>query len=331
MKGAREHMNKYRILLTPLFLYPGCDVDLTLKAAGCETVFKPLKGARSEDELIDLLRGVDGAIVSLDPFTARVIDASPQLKVICRTGVGYDTIDVKAATVRGIIVCSTPGTNRHSVAEWTFALMLACARKMKANLTEVQNGGWVRHEGMDLAGKTLGLVGFGTIGKEVAQRADAFEMRILAYDVYRDVQFAEAHRVAFVSLQRLLGESDFVSLHLFLNDETRHLINAERLSMMKPTAYLINTARGGIVDTEALCEALKTKCIAGAALDVFDAEPLSIDSPLRGLDDVYLTPHVGGVSVDARRISGAMAAESLICALKVERPQGIVNPEVLAN
>jgi phosphoglycerate dehydrogenase-like enzyme len=324
-------MTHYRILITTIFLHPGGAVDQRLRAEGWETIFKPLLGRRSEDELIDLLRGIDGGIFSGDPFTARVLEASPQLKVISRTGVGYDAIDVKAATKRGIVVCNTPGVNRHAVAEWTFALLLACARRMKANLAEVHGGGWTRHEGMDLAGKTLGIVGLGTIGKEMAQRASAFEMRILACDVVRDSQFAEAHRVAFVSLEELLRESDFVSLHTLLNDKTRHLINAERISLMKPTAFLINTARGGVVDTEALCRALAEKRIAGAALDVFEGEPLRADSPLRTMDNVYLSPHVAGVSTDARYLSGTAAAENLISALKGERPPGIVNPEVLAR
>jgi D-3-phosphoglycerate dehydrogenase len=324
-------MTAYRILITTIFLHSGGAVDQRLRAEGWETTFKPLLGPRTEDELIDLLRGIDGGIFSGDPFTARVLEASPQLKVISRTGVGYDAIDVTAATERGIIVSNTPGVNRHAVAEWTFALMLACARRIKENLAEVRGGGWTRHEGMDLAGKTLGIVGLGTIGKEVAQRAGAFEMRILACDVVRDTQFAEANRVAFVSLEELLRESDFVSLHTFLNDKTRHLINAERISMMKPTAFLINTARGGIVDTEALCRALAEKRIVGAALDVFEGEPLRADSPLRTMENVYLSPHIAGVSADARLLSGTTAAENLILALKGERPPGIINPEVLTR
>ena len=324
-------MNNHRILITTIFLHPGGEVDLKLRKEGCETIYKPFLTARGEDELIDLLRGVDGVIVSSDPFTARVLDASPQLKVISRTGVGYDAIDVKAATARGIIVCNTPGVNRHAVTEWTFALLLSCSRKLKENQAEVRAGGWTRHEGIDLAGKTLGLVGLGTIGKEVAQRADAFEMRILACDVIRDTQFAEAHRVTFVPLEELLRESDFVSLHTFQNEKTRHLINAERLALMKPTAFLINTARGGIVDTEALCRALTEKRIAGAALDVFEGEPLRAESPLRAIENLYLSPHVAGATADARRLSGAMAAENLICGLNGERPPGILNPDVLAR
>jgi phosphoglycerate dehydrogenase-like enzyme len=324
-------MVKPRILITSIFLQAGDEVDCRLRETGFEPVYHPLTGKRTEEELIDLLRGIDGVIVSSDPFTARVLAAAPQLKVISRTGVGYDAIDMKAATARGIVVTTTPGVNRHAVAEWAIALMLCCARKLTTNLDEVRRGGWTRHEGMDLAGKTLGLVGLGTIGKEVVQRATAFEMRILAYDLVQDLPFAEAHRVTFVPLDQLLRESDFVSLHLFLNDASRHLINAERLALMKPTAYLINTARGGIVDTAALCLALKEKRIAGAGLDVVESEPLPPDSPLRECDNVYLSPHVGGASTDARRLSGAMAAENLIRALGGERPQGIVNPEVLTG
>jgi D-3-phosphoglycerate dehydrogenase/(S)-sulfolactate dehydrogenase len=259
------------------------------------------------------------------------MQAADRLKVISRTGVGYDAVDVQAATARGIVVTITPGVNRHAVADWAVALILCCSRRLPENLAEIRRGGWGRHEGVDLAGSTLGIVGLGTIGKEVAKRAKAFGMRLLAFDLVQDRPFAEGQGIAYVSLEDLLRQSDFVSIHCFLNEATRHLINAERLAWMKPTAYLINTARGGIVDTEALCQALQTKRIAGAGLDVFETEPLRADSPLRALENVYLTPHVAGSSADARRLSGATAAENLIRALNGERPEGIVNPEVVAR
>jgi len=324
-------MARGRVLITTVFLHPGGKIDRNLQEEGLETVFSPWHGGRTEEELIDLLRGIDGAIVAGDPFTARVIQATDRLKVISRTGVGYDAVDLKAATARGILVCTTPGVNRHAVAEWTMTLMLCCARRAAENLSEVRRGGWTRHEGIDLAGKTLGLVGLGTIGKEVAQRANAFEMRILAHDLVQDLQFAEAHRITFVPLDRLLQESDFVSLHIFLNEANRHLINAKRLALMKPTAFLINTARGGIVDTQALCQALQTKRLAGAALDVVEGEPLRADSPLRAMDNVYLSPHMGGATSDARDLSGRTAAENLLRALRGERPGHVVNPEVLGK
>jgi len=324
-------MGKLPVLITTVFLQPGDEVDRRLREAGFDAAYHPLTGRRTEDELIELLHGVVGAIVSSDPFTARVLQAADRLKVISRTGVGYDAVDVPAATARGILVTTTPGVNRDAVADWALALILCCARKLPENLAEVRRGKWTRHEGMDLNGKTLGVVGLGTIGKEVAGRAKAFGMRLLAHDVARDMPFADALGIAYVALDDLLRQSDFVSIHCFLNAATRHLINAARLALMKPTAFLVNTARGGIVDTVALCEALRTKRIAGAALDVVEEEPLPADSPLRRLDNVYLSPHMGGATSDARQRSGAMAAENLIRALQGKRPDGIVNPEVLGR
>ncbi len=324
-------MSTPRILITSIFLKAGDDVDRYLRAHDMETVYRPWHGGRTEEELIGLLQGIDGAIVSTDPFTAKVIQAADRLKVISRTGVGYDAVDVPAATARGVIVTTTPGVNRHAVADWALALMLCCARKVPENLAEVPRGAWTRYEGMDLDGKTLGVVGLGTIGKEVAKRAKAFGMRLLAFDLVQDLPFAEGQGIAYVSLEDLLRQSDFVSIHCFLNEATRHLINAERLALMKPTAFLFNTARGGIVDTEALYQALHAKRIAGAGLDVFEGEPLRADSPLRGLDNVYLSPHCAGSTADARKRSGTMAAENLVRGLRGERPEGIVNPEVLTR
>ncbi len=322
-------MAKPRVLLTSYWLQPGDEVDRRLKEAGCETVFNLWHGGRTEDEMIDILQGIDGAIVSIDPFTPRVLSAAKQLKVVSRTGVGYDATDVKAATENGVAVCIALGSNNFAVADYAFGLLLACSRRLLENLSEVPKGGWKRYQGRDVAGATIGIVGLGAIGKEVAKRARGFGMRILAYDVYRDEAFAAQHGVTYVSLEQLLRESDYVTLHILLNDQTKHLINAERLALMKPTAYLINTARGGIVDTQALYEALKERRIAGAALDVFENEPLEADSPLRSLDNVYLSPHAAGQSVQAMTLMGTMAADNVIAILKGERPAGIVNPEVL--
>ena len=324
-------MTTPRVLITSIFLKAGDDVDRYLTSQGMEPVYRPWHGGRTEEEMTDLLRGIDGAIVSSDPFTARVIQAADRLRVISRTGVGYDAVDVPAATKRGVIVTTTPGVNRHAVADWALALILCCARKVPESLAEVRRGAWTRHEGMDLAEKTLGLVGLGTIGKEVAKRAKAFGMRLLAFDLVQDLPFAAGQGITYVPLEDLLRQSDFVSIHCFLNAVTRHLINAERLLLMKPTAFLINTARGGIVDNEALYRALLAKRIAGAGLDVFEGEPLRADSPLRALESVYLSPHTAGSTVDARTRSGRMAAENLVRGLTGERPEGIVNPEVLAR
>ncbi len=322
-------MSQPRVLVTTHFMRPEDEVDRKLQDAGLDTVFNLWRGGRTESEMIDLLADIDGAIVSIDPFTPRVLAAAPRLKVIARTGVGYDSIDVPSATARGVAVCTTPGANHRAVAEYTMALMLQCSRKMAESLAEVPRGSWTRHPGRDLAGDTLGIVGLGTIGKEVARRARAFDMRLLAYDVVRDEEFAARHDLTYVSLEELLGRSDYVSLHIYLDESTKHLINTKRLAMMKPTAYLINTARGGIVDTQALYQALSERRIAGAALDVFEQEPLEAGNFLRDLDNAYLSPHQAAVTEQANRASGLMAAENVIQVLCGGRPPHVVNPQVL--
>ncbi|HEX2923475.1 MAG TPA: NAD(P)-dependent oxidoreductase, partial [Chloroflexota bacterium] len=216
-----------RILITSPRLRPGDESVQMLEKAGFEPVFSHWHGGRTEEELMGLLKDADAVIAGNDKFTARVMDAAPRLKIIARTGVGYDAVDVTAATQRGIAVTITPGVNRHSVAEFTMGFMILCSRLMLQNLSTIGKGEWKVIEGRELAGSTVGIIGFGTIGKEVAQRARAFEMRILAYDPFQDSVFAESQGVTFVSLEQLLKESDFVTLHLFLNEKTRNLIDAE--------------------------------------------------------------------------------------------------------
>lgn len=322
-------MPKPRVLVTSTLVKPQDEADRLLLEAGIETVFHPPQGTHTEEQLIALLQGVEGAVTGQDRLTARVLDAAGGLKVISRTGVGYDTIDVASATSRGIAVCTTPGANKMAVAEYAFTLMLACARRLLENLSEASAGVWKRHEGQDLFGGTLGIVGLGSIGKEVALRARAFGMRVLAHDVARDEAFAGKHQMAYVSLEELLRESDFVTLHTFLDERTHHLIDYERLALMKPTAYLINTSRGGIVDTEALARALRERRIAGAALDVFEEEPLAASSPLRGLDNAYLSAHVAAMTRQTNAATALMAAENAARVLRGERPLYAVNPEAL--
>lgn len=321
-------MTQARCLITSYFLKAGDEADRRLREAGFAVEFQPRHGDRSEDELIRIAQGFDAVIASTDPFSARVLAALPQLKIISRTGVGYDAIDVAAATARGVAVCTGPGVNRHAVAEYAIALMLQCARHVSEHVVSVRGGGWDRYEGFDLAGKTVGIIGLGTIGKEVAQRLRAFEMRLLAYDPVQDPQFAEANGVTYVSLEELLQQSDLVSLHAFLDAQSRKLLDAKRLALMKPTAYVINTARGGLVDQDALYEALKEHKITGAALDAFEQEPLG-ESPLRGLDNCWLSPHAAGSSRDARARSKHMAVENVLRFFRGERPLHIVNPGVL--
>ena len=320
-------MPKYRVLITSKYLQQPDEharIDKYLRSQEIEPTYQR---CLTEADLLTVLPEFDGLITSPVPVTPRVLDAAPRLKVIVRTGVGYDTIDLQATSARRIPVCITPGANRLSVAELTLGLMLSLARDLPQQIDAVRQGGWKPIMGSELAGKTLGLVGLGQIGKAVAQRARAFEMKVLATDLYPDQEFAAAYEVTFTTLESLLAESDFVSLHLFLNAENRHLINAERLALMKSTACLVNTARGGIVDSAALFDALQSGRLAGAALDTVDPEPPD-DSPLLGLPNVLITPHTGAATNEYRERSAQMAADSVVAALRGEKPDNLVNPEI---
>lgn len=326
-------MNEKRVLILSNSVKPGDEIDALFRASGMVPVYRSASsaGPLTEDALIALLEGVAGAIVPTQQVTARVMRESPSLMVLARTGVGYDAIDVAAATALGVLVTNAAGANRHSVAELVMALMLCCARKLAENFAEIRNGTWNRHSGIELAEKTLGLVGFGAIGKEVALRARAFSMRVLAYDLFPDRAFAAAQGVEVCGLETLLRESDFVSTSLNLDASTHYFMDARKFSLMKKGACFINTSRGGVVDTAALCEALRTGSLACAALDVFEEEPLPADSPLRTCSNVYLSPHIGGQTAEAKRKGTRIAAENVICALSGTRPPCVVNPEVLVS
>jgi phosphoglycerate dehydrogenase-like enzyme len=321
--------NTWKALITPRFINPGDEAERILNDGGVVPEFNHWRAGRNEDDMIALLKDKVGVVASSDPYTAKVMDGCPDLKIIARVGVGYDEVDVKAATERGIVVTTTLGCNHRTVAEFAMALMLQCARRVAENLTLARDGQWTWMQGFDLAGKTLGIVGLGTIGKEVAKRARAFDMDVVAYDIVRDDAFAAAHGVTYVGLEDLLKQADFVTLHTNLDDTSRHLINRDRLALMKSTAFLVNTSRGGVVDGKALYEALKSKKIAAAALDVFEVEPLDDGNALRSLDNLYMTAHAAGASHDARKAAARMAAENVIRVLNGEAPHTLLNPEVL--
>ncbi|MFI6906947.1 phosphoglycerate dehydrogenase [Nonomuraea sp. NPDC050394] len=309
-----------RVLVTTAWLQPGDHVDRLLQEEGFEVVHK------RSGRLVDLVREVDGVVAGTDAFTAEVLAAAPKLKVIGRTGAGYDNIDTDAATERGIAVCPTPGVNRRAVAEHTLALMLNCARLLPQNILSVRSGGWEQPSGRELAGATLGIVGLGAIGKSVAELGSLLGMEVLAYDPDLDLDFAARTGVHAVPLEELLRRSDFVSLHIFLDASTRHLIDAAALATMKPTAYLINTARGGVIDEDALADALERGKLAGAALDVVEVEPLPAASRLREHDNVIVTAHVGAATTESRARSGRMAAQAVIDVLNGRAPAFTVNP-----
>jgi len=299
-----------------------------LHDAGFDVVYPRERKQLTEDELIEALQGVAASLAGSEPYTRRVIESSPQLAVIARNGVGYDAVDVAAATQHGIAVTVTPGANQESVAEHTFALMLAAARSIVPQHVAIAAGRWQRDVGFPLRGRTLGLVGLGRIGREVALRAVAFRMRVMAYEPFPDPRFIDQHGIHLAPLEQLLAESDVVSLHLPLTKETEHLIDGRALSLMKATAFLINTARGGLVDEQALLRALQERRIAGAGLDVFAEEPPPANHPLLKHPNVVCTAHTAGVDLQARDDMALLAAQAIV-ALSRGQWSGatVVNPE----
>lgn len=269
--------------------------------------------------LLEKTRGVDGLLCTLnDRIDAHLMDsAGPQLKVISQMAVGYDNIDVRAARERGIKIGNTPGVLTDATADLAFALLLAAARRLVEGVEYIRSSQWITWDprallGGDLVGSTLGIIGLGRIGQAVARRAAGFEMRLLAHSPRCAPDEAARVKAQLVSLDELLRQSDYVSIHVPLKPETRHLIGQPQLALMKPSAILINTARGPIVDQAALVAALQQGVIRGAALDVTDPEPIPLDNPLLSLPNVIVVPHIGSASIRTRDRMALMAAENLI-------------------
>jgi D-3-phosphoglycerate dehydrogenase len=304
-----------------------------LRAHGCERVHAELDWTLGDSNVgearaLELLHDVDAAIISSLPLSERVLKHAARLKVIAIRGVGYDSVDIPAATARGIPVIVAPGFTE-SVADYTFGLMLAVARQVALADRLVRAGRWEVLVSSDIFRKTLGIVGLGRIGKAIARRARGFEMTMLATDVVHDEAFARQYGVTYLPVHELLQRADIVSLNAPLGQDTRQLIDEYALSLMKPTALLINTARGGLVDEIALAKALRQKQIAGAGLDVFADEPLR-QNLFHGLDNVVLSPHLAAYSREGLRETGLQAARAVIAVLTGGRPDPatLVNTEV---
>jgi D-3-phosphoglycerate dehydrogenase len=318
-----------RVVITTSYLDPGDAVHTRLTEAGCDVVYaRPQDRQGSERSLAEWLDGARCVIAGNDAFTAEVIESATDVGLIARTGVGYDGVDQDAARRCGVTVCNTPGVNRQSVAELTISFLLAGARHLVPAVEVVQSGQWSQRSGRELAGATLGVIGLGAIGKSVASIALALGMRVLAHDPFLDEAFARANGIESRDMLELLAESDFVTVHIALSPETHHLIDADAIARMKPTAYLVNTARGGIVDEEALAAALTAGTLAGAALDVVEQEPLAAEHVLRGVPNLLITPHIAGATVEARTRSSLLAAEQVLDFLD-GRPltHAVVTPE----
>jgi len=322
--------------MKPTILVSGHLTDdiLSLLAQECDVRANREDRPMGRADLLEAVAGADGFLSMItDAVDAELLDAAPRLRVVSNLAVGYNNIDVAAATARGIVVTNTPGILTEATAELAFALILAAARRVVDLDRRTRAGEWTCWAPLlflsrEVSGKTLGVVGLGRIGRAVARRARAFGMRVLYHS--RSRLEAEEERdlgVEYAEKDELLATADFVSLHVPLSAETRHLIGRRELGLMKPTAYLINTSRGPVVDEAALVEALKARRIEGAGLDVYENEPM-LAPGLAALDNAVLLPHVGSATVETRTKMARMAAENLLSALRGERPAHVVNPEV---
>jgi len=317
-----------RILITTTSFMdtPGAHHEL-LEEQGCDRV--TARGPLNEDQMIDLVGDVDGIICGDDAITRKVIErALPKLKVVSKYGIGVDRIDLEAARELGVPVTYTPGVNDVTVAEHVFGLMISLARNIPQENQWVKDGQWKRVTGHELWGKVIGIIGMGRIGKQVARRALAFEMKILGCDPIWDDPFCQQYSVGRCPMaEELLGQADFVTLHMNLTPENRYFINGERLQLMKPSAYLINCARGALVNTGDILDALRQGKIAGYAADVLEREPPERNDPLVrcGLENVILTPHIGSRTYENVVRQATMAVKNLVAVLRGEKPLARAN------
>ncbi|NRB54488.1 MAG: phosphoglycerate dehydrogenase [Salinicola sp.] len=273
-----------------------------------------------ETTFIERADGAVGAIVAFNAISDRVLGALPAMKIVAKHGVGVDNIDLAAAARHGVTITNVPAANREAVADFTFALLMASARAIPRVDTATKRGEWPRHFGRDVHGATLGIVGLGSIGQAVARRAAGFDMTLVAHDPFADADVASALSVELMPLDELCRRADYLTLHVGLSEQTRHLIDAARLGSMKPTAVLINAARGGIVDESALYDALTQGTIAAAAVDAFEIEPAS-EHPLFALDNVIATSHVAGYTENALTTLSQSCVDDVIAVIDGRAPR----------
>lgn len=320
-----------RVLITTEALreLPGKHVDM-LNAAGYEVRWPAKSVLLTEDDTLEAMQGFVAVLAGGEPYSQRVLAGLPELRVVSRNGVGYDRVDIVAATARGVAVTITPEGNHQAVAEHALALMLAVARNIAQDSAGTRVGQWRRRKAfIPLRGATLGIVGLGRIGRSVAVRAAGFGMRLLAFEQLPNEELARQHNVELVDLDTLLAQSDFVTLHTPMTPETRELINRRTLARMKPGSVLVNTARGGLVNEDDLLAALRSGHLAGAGLDVLVVEPPPADHPLLALDSVVVTPHVAALDSRAVEDMAVGAAQNIIDLLDGRWPSAcVVNPDV---
>ena len=322
-------MPAFTLLVTAnAFRESGESAERPVYEAGGEILYPPRMGPLPAEELIPYLQQADGVVAAGDPYTAAVLSACPRLRTLVRWGTGYDTVDVAACTELGIVACNTPGLVVQAVADYVIGAMLSLARRLPYQIGSMREGGWEEVRGVELYRKTVGLIGFGAIGKSVARRAAGFDCRLLAFDPFLDPETIRAHGAEPVDLPTLFSDADFVSLHASLTPETRGMVSAELLRRMKPNAYFINAARGPLVDEDALVRALQERWFAGAAVDAFAQEPLRGDHPLRTLPNCLPTPHSAFNTAEAAAATNRAVVEQAVTVLRGERPQFVLNPAV---
>lgn len=288
---------------------------------GYELVRIPAEEWKDPSKLINYAKDAQGWISGVSKCTREILESAPLLKVVTKHGTGVDSIDLNAAKEKNIVVANAPGLNANAVADLAFSFVLSLARKIPYSDKFVRNGKWKPVMGIELKGKTLGVIGLGAIGKGLIKKASSFDMNFVAFDVYQDEEFIKKYNVKMLSdAKEVLKEADFISLHVPLTAETRNMVSTDEFKMMKKTAYIINCARGGVIDEQALLNALNTEEIAGAALDVFTSEPPSVDNPLLALDNVIVAPHMGAYTEEAMAAISEVCAENVIRVLKGQEP-----------
>ena len=302
-----------------------------LVSTGEYEILLPHPGENMDEEtLIENIKEADALILGGSPVTKRVLDASPNLKIVTKVGIGTDTIDIPEATKQGIVIANTPSANSMSVADMAVGLMLSVSLNITKANNSLRRGEWLPFTGHEVYAKTAGIIGVGRIGKGIARRCRGFDMNLIGYDPYPDESFAKETGLKYVSLEEVFKNADILFIQTHPTPETQGLVNAERLGMMKKSAILINTSRGALVDSKALFEALSTGIIAGAGLDVLEVEP-PVDEPLLTLDNVVCTPHLGGMTAEAAERMLSAACKNVDDVLHGRKPEFVVNPEVYEN
>jgi len=320
----------YKVVTTDT-LKPVIPEEAILRENGASLIYGDCK---TEAELIELAQDADAIINTYARLTAKVINSLRRCQVIVRRGIGYDNVDVEAATAKSIPVVNVPDYCTNEVADHVIALLLCTARRVIPTRDQVRSGGWDFRQFLPIPALkdcTLGLVGFGKVARAVAERAKCFGLKVQTSDPFISTEFTSEHGVKLVSLEELLSSSDFISVHVPLTNDTRGMLSKREFGMMKPSAVFINTSRGPVVDEEALREALESEKIAFAALDVMIQEPPMPDNPLLGIDNVIITPHFAWYSERSARVLGEKAAKEIVRVLKGYFPRCLVNPEVKAK